>query len=143
MIKQKPLIEGLFTWPSNEPRLIGSRHRTTGEIRFPAIHRAIPDKDSEEILLERRGKLWTWTIQAFPPKSPPYIREQSMDDFVPFGVGYVELPGQIIVQGLLTVNEPANLRIGMEMELTVVPFHTEPDGTEILMYAFRPTGAKQ
>ena len=30
------------------------------------------------------------------------------------------------------------LRIGMPMELTVVPFTTDEDGTEVLTFAFRP-----
>ena len=42
----------------------------------------------EEILLSRRGELWTWTIQGFLPPSP-YTGDR--EHFVPFGVGYVEL----------------------------------------------------
>ena len=46
----------------------------------------------EETLLARRGTLWAWTTQSFPPP-PPYAGPTGAD-FVPFGVGYVELPGR-------------------------------------------------
>ena len=52
--------------------------------------------------------LWTWTLQTFPPPVPPYPRP--VDDFVPFGVGYIELPEGLRVQGRLTVNDPAKPR---------------------------------
>ena len=41
----------------------------------------------------RRGRLWAWTTQDFPPPSPPYAGPTG-EDFVPFGVGYVELPAR-------------------------------------------------
>ena len=37
--------------------------------------------------------------------------------FVPFGVGYVELPGEVKVETRLTESDPAALTHGMEMEL--------------------------
>ena len=46
-----------------------------------------------EHLLARRGRLWAWTTQEFPPPSPPYAGPSGRD-FVPFGVGYVELPAR-------------------------------------------------
>jgi hypothetical protein len=35
------------------------------------------------------GPLWTYTVQSFPPKSPPYTGA-----FEPYGVGYVERAGE-------------------------------------------------
>ena len=70
----------------------------------------------EEQLLARRGRLWAWTTQAFPPPSPPYAGPAGKD-FVPFGVGYVELPGEVKVETRLTEADPDVLRTGMEMEL--------------------------
>ena len=29
--------------------------------------------EQEDVALARRGTLWTWTVQAFPPKAPPYL----------------------------------------------------------------------
>jgi uncharacterized OB-fold protein len=83
--------------------------------------------------LARRGTLWTWTIQCFPPKSPPYAG--SPDEFEPFGVGYVELPGELRVEARLTEADPERLRIGMPMELVLLP---APGRHGALTYAFRP-----
>jgi uncharacterized OB-fold protein len=91
----------------------------------------------EEQLLERRGRLWAWTTQDFPPPGPPYSGPSGAE-FVPFGVGYVELPGQVKVETRLTVADPDTLEIGMEMELAVVPFRTDDDGNEVVTFAFRP-----
>jgi uncharacterized OB-fold protein len=132
-----PIAEGLFTWPAAEPQLIGSACTNCGVITFPA-QASCPKCTGEDVearLLSRRGVLWTWTIQGFRPKSPPYT---GADPFVPYGVGYVELPGEVRVETRLTTNDPDELRIGREMELTIVPFRTEPDGTEVVTFAFRP-----
>ena len=59
----------------------------------------------EEHLLPRRGRLWAWTTQDFPPPSPPYAGPTG-DDFVPFGVGYVELAGEVKVETRLTEADP-------------------------------------
>jgi len=88
-----------------------------------------------EILLSRRGELWTWTIQRFPPP-PPYEGER--DGFVPFGVGYVELPEGVRVEARLTESNPERLEIGMPMELVVEKFRVDAQGDERMTFAFRP-----
>jgi uncharacterized OB-fold protein len=88
-----------------------------------------------EHLLSRHGRLWAWTTQEFPPPSPPYVGPTG-DAFVPFGVGYVELAGEVKVETRLTETE--GLRIGMGMELVLVPFRTDDDGNEVVTFAFRP-----
>ena len=57
---------------------------------------------------------------------------------MPFGVGYVELPGEVKVEARLTESDPDALEPGMEMELVVVPFRTDDDGNEVVTFAFRP-----
>ena len=91
----------------------------------------------EEELLPRRGRLWAWTTQEFPPPSPPYSGPTG-DAFVPFGVGYVELPDEVKVEARLTERNPGALVDGMEMELVIVPFRTDDEGNEIVTFAFRP-----
>jgi uncharacterized OB-fold protein len=136
-----PVAEGLFTWPADEPQLIGSRCHACGIITFPTQDSCprCASTDMDEHLLARRGRLWAWTTQDFPPPGPPYSGPAGRD-FVPFGVGYVELPGEVKVETRLTVADPEALEIGMEMELTVVPFRTDDDGNEIVSFAFRPVG---
>jgi uncharacterized protein len=138
--EQVPVAEGVFTWPSDEPQLIGSFFPESGVTVFPAAA-SCPKTSSrvvEQVLLPRRGTLWSWTIQGFPPKNPPYIGTESPKDFVPYGVGYIQLADQVIVESRLTVNDPALLQIGMEMELVVIPFAVDAQGRQVLTYAFAP-----
>ena len=77
-------------------------------------------------------------MQHFPPPSPPYIGPADRESFVPFGVGYVELPEGIRVEGRLTVNDPAELEIGREMELVIENFVDAAEGSERVTFAFQP-----
>jgi uncharacterized OB-fold protein len=133
--------EGLFTWPDENPRLLGSRCRDCETRVFPSQGSCprCTGTDVEVVPLERRGTLWSWTIQGFPPKTPPYRGPADPSGFQPFGVGYVELPGQVRVEARLTVADPDQLRIGMEMELAIVPFAVDGEGRELLTFAFRPS----
>lgn len=132
-----PVAEGVFTWPSDEPRLIGGRCPACAIVTFP-VQDSCPRcaaTGMQQHLLPRRGRLWAWTTQEFPPPSPPYAGAAD-DAFVPFGVGYVELAGEVKVETRLT--RPDRLAIGMDMELVVVPFRTDADGNEVVTFAFRP-----
>jgi uncharacterized OB-fold protein len=93
--------------------------------------------DVAEVPLSRRGTLWTWTRQRFPPKNPPYAGTESPQEFRGYGVGYIELP-EGRVESRLAVGVDEELRIGMPMELTVVPFAVDEAGDELMTYAFRP-----
>ena len=124
-----PIAVGLWT-DEAQPRLIGGQHRISGEIVFP-----MPLGDAaahfEPVPLARRGTLWSWTVQSFRPKSPPYAGPEL---FTPFALGYVELPGEVIVETQLTQTD--GLTIGMAMELTIEPF-----GETRSTFAFRPAEA--
>ena len=136
---QVPVAEGIFTFPAAEPQLIGAKCRACGIVTFPAQDSCprCASTDMAEHLLARRGRLWAWTTQDFPPPAPPYSGPTGKD-FVPFGVGYVELPGEVKVETRLTSADPARLTSGMEMELVLVPFRTDADGNEVVTFAFRP-----
>ena len=118
----RPVTEGLFVEAGGEARLIGSECERCGVITFPRQGSCprCTSTDVRERLLRRRGTLWSWTIQCFPPKSPPYAVTDP-EEFEPYGVGYVELPDEVRVEARLTVADPDALRIGMPMELTLVP----------------------
>jgi len=62
------------------------------------------------IELSTVGRLWTWTLQRFAPKSPPYVPPP--DGFTPFAVGYVELPEGVRVAAVLDVDVEDGIRIG-------------------------------
>jgi uncharacterized protein len=132
-----PVADGVFTWPADSPQLIGSRCTACGIVTFP-VQDSCPrcaSTDMAKQLLSRRGRLWAWTTQEFPPPSPPYAGPTG-DDFVPYGVGYVELGDEVRVETRLTRMD--GLRIGMEMELVLVPFRADRDGNEVMTFAFRP-----
>jgi len=139
--KQRPIQEGLFTFPEAPPRLVASRCKRCSELTFPSQDAcpACTATGCEEVLLGGRGTLWTWTIQRFSPPLP-YLGERDPERFVPFGVGYVELPEGIRVEGRLSESDAERLAIGMEMELVLERFAEDEDGTEVVTFAFRPAG---
>lgn len=123
------------------PRLIGSSCAGCGAVTFPA-QASCPrctGTDTAEHLLRSTGPLWSFTVQGFAPKSP-YLAADGPP--APFGVGYVDL-GEVIVESRLVACSPDELRIGMAMELVVVPFHTSESGEQQLTYAFAPGSEQQ
>lgn len=139
---RRPIQDGLFTWPSESPQLIASRCTACGELTFPRQDScpACTSRQVEERLLSTRGTLWTFTVQHFPPPSPPYVGPADPATFVPLGVGYVELPEGIRVEGHLTENDVTKLAIGMPMQLVIEPFATDEDGGTLMKFAFSPVG---
>src|SRR2546430_2814226 len=114
MMAQVPVTDGVFTFPAAQPQLIGSRCSSCAIVTFP-VQDSCPRCASTEMaehLLARRGRLWAWTTQDFPPPAPPYGGAAGKA-FVPFGVGYVEL-GDVKVEARLTESDPGALRTGME-----------------------------
>src|SRR5215813_11607810 len=96
-----PVAEGIFTWPSDEPRLIGSRCAACGIVTFPAQGSCprCAATDMGEHLLARRGRLWAWTTQDFPPPAPPgsstYPTANGTND-LPVGPEYGGADGQVV-----------------------------------------------
>lgn len=132
---ERPIADGLYS-DGPQPHLVGGRHHISGQIVFPmpsggeaAFYDSVP--------LARRGTLWSWTVQHFRPKSPPYAGPAS---FEPYAVGYVELPGEVIVESRLVDIPFDTIRSGMQMELVIVPFTTDADGATVTTFAFRPVG---
>jgi uncharacterized protein len=136
-----PFAAEVFTWPADHPQLIAGRCEPCQAITFPR-QGSCPRCGSLEVeahLLPDRGTLWTFTTQEFLPKEP-YAGGETQETFQPYGVGLVQLGDEVRVEGRLTEADPAKLQIGMEMKLVTVPFRTDPDGTEVLTFAFAPVG---
>ncbi|MEZ5743035.1 MAG: OB-fold domain-containing protein [Sphingomonadaceae bacterium] len=126
------IADGLYT-QEDQPRLVGGRHRETGRIVFPCPE----GKDYEPYPLQREGTLWSWTIQRYRPKSPPYAGPEA---FEPWPLAYVELPGETIVETRLTNVAFDAITIGMPVELTFIPLDPAAD-ERVLIHAFQPKGA--
>jgi hypothetical protein len=105
-------MTGLWSEGAN-PALIGGRDPATGRIVFPCADGFDP------VELQRRGTIWSWTVQRFPPKSPPY---KGPEPFAPFALGYVELPGQVIVESRFDGIPFDALKVGLPVALRIVPF---------------------
>jgi uncharacterized OB-fold protein len=67
------------------------------------------------VVLSGTGTLWTWTVQRFAPKSPPYAVPEG--GFAPFPVGYVELPEGVRVLAVLDGLCPEDAAIGMRLTI--------------------------
>ena len=136
---QQAFADDVFTWPADEPQLIGGRCAECETVTFPVQPSCARCGATavEQHLLPRRGTLWTFTTQEFLPKEP-YASGETMETFRPYGVGMVQLADEVRVEGRLTEGDASKLRIGMDVELVIIPFRTDPDGTEIMTYAFQP-----
>lgn len=125
----EPIAENLWTNEA-EPALLGGR-LANGKIVFP-----YPSGDAAEGVepyrLSRKGTLWSWTRQDFQPKEP----FEGPEPFQPYLIGYVELPGEVIVETRIVEAKLEDLKLGMAMEFVVAPF----DATRAT-YAFRPEKA--
>ena len=140
--RQIPVAEGLFTWPSDEPRLIGAQCADCGLVSFPAgsACQRCGGTDATDKLLSDRGTLWTFTTQDFRPPSPPYDGADTAATFQSYALGYVELSGEVMVEARLTEPDPARLAIGQPMRLAIVPYSVSADGTQVITFAFAPAG---
>jgi len=139
--KQIPIVEGVFTWPSDDPSLIGSRCEACGEHFFPKVKLCQnPDcsnkSDVKEVLLSKSGKLWSYTLQHYAPP-PPYRGP------VPLIIGLMELPENLKVMGQLTGCREEDLKIGMDMELVIEKLFEDEEGKEVVTWKFRPAQASK
>ena len=129
----------LLRLDGGRPSLIGSRCADCGEVYFPSAAsctRCLGTRLAPHSL-GSAGVLWSWTVQGFLPK-PPYNSGETADSFRPYGVGYVEMASGIKVESRLTLADPASLRIGMPMALTIVPYGLSENGEQVTTFAFEP-----
>jgi uncharacterized OB-fold protein len=135
---QKAIDPTISTWPDESPQLVGSKCGACAATVFPRQSHCprCSAAEMDDELLPRRGTVVAWTTQGFPPGAP--YAGPTGKDFVPFGVGLVQLGDVIRVEGRLTENDPAKLQFGMDVELTFIPFTTDAEGNEIVTFAFQP-----
>ncbi len=124
----RPIADGLFT-DDVPPRLLGGIDRMTGRIVFPCP----AGERFAAHPLGRHGTVWSFTIQRFRPKSPPYAEPQA---FEPFAVAYVELP-EVIVEARLTNVALAAIHIGLPVSLTQIVLNPKA-ADPVLIPAFEP-----
>jgi uncharacterized OB-fold protein len=132
----EPVASGVFVAGEDGPRLIAGRRKADGEVRFPMP--AGPEAALyDQVEVAGPGRLWSFTVQRFRPKTPPYIGDDDDHSFRPFAVGYVEFPGQVIIEGRIVIDDFARLKIGQAMDIVTSSFPTSSRGT-VKTYAFAP-----
>src|SRR5438132_1291414 len=91
---------------SEEPRLIGSVCAQCGTVTFPRQRSCsrctFEDVQARELAI--CGELWSWTIQCFAPKASLYL-PGGVEEFEFYGVGYIELAGEVRVEARLTESD--------------------------------------
>jgi uncharacterized OB-fold protein len=137
-----PAIEGWFTLDERAPALVGSRCRACGTTSFPKAtgcrNPACGGGDLEAVPLSRRGRLWSYTDNRYPPP-PPFV---ASDPFEPYAVAAVELEAEkMVVLGQVVRGVGTDrLEAGMEMELVLETLFEE-DGADVVVWKWRPVHA--
>jgi len=136
-----PIEPGFFTIPDDpaeQPRLLGCRCRDCGEHLFPrrVVCAACLSENLDETLLGPRGMLYTWTYVHVP------FFGSRRADVGGYGVGQIDLPEGPRVQAVLS-GGPDDFHIGMEMELELESLRQREDGSDVVIFRFRPLGAEE
>ena len=131
------ISENVVTLENGSPVLFGGKSKETGKVVFPYPEGAERNR-YDKVTLKSVGELWSYTVQRFPPKNPPYLGPTKPGEFQPFAVGYVALEGEVIVETRIATSDLSTLKVGQAMQLTTLPFADDEDGTPLHTYAFEP-----
>jgi len=145
LVRQRiPAVEGWFTLDAARPALLGTRCKACGTIFFPreesfCRNPACSSTEFEELELSRRGRLWSYTNNAYPPPAP-YVSPS--DPYEPFAIAAVELEREkMVVLGQVVAGVSVeDLEVGMEMEL-VLDRLSEDESHEYVVWKWRPAEA--
>lgn len=141
-IEEIPVAQGLFRWENGQADLIASRCNGCGAHYFPkglsCRNPNCREKFVEEVLLSRRGTLYSFAVQSYRP--PALFR---IENWAPYAIGLVELPEGLRVMGMLTGCGLEDISIGMEVELTAESLYCDDQGRDVLTYKFKPIGNKR
>lgn len=137
----QPAIDGWFAADdSGRAHLIGAKCPDCATYVFPPRANNCPNPGCDSDVLEpvelsRRGKVWSYTENRYPPPAP----YPAPDPFEPFAIAAVELAdeGLIVLGKVVEGTLAADLKVGMEMELTTMPLYTDDEGVERTVYAWR------
>lgn len=125
-----PAVEGLFTIDGGEARLIGGRVPGTDSYFFPrhlgGADPRVGPVEPEEVLLSRRGRVWSYTTSHYPPP-PPFV--VNAEPYEPITIAAVELEAEkMVVLGQCVAGvTPEDLEVGTEMELVADTLYSDDD----------------
>lgn len=124
-----PVKEGTFLENPEGGVLIANKCKSCGQVFFPKAVFCLTclGEEMEEVKLDRKGKLYTYTIGHLP----------SMHFEPPYAIGYVDMPEGVRVFAPLVMMEDKPFKIDMDMEVVIGTLWQEGDN-EIIGYRFKP-----
>ena len=129
MVDVVPVREGIFAEDAEGVKLLGNKCKSCGQLFFPKAKFCSTcfNKDMEEVVLSRRGKLYSYTIGHMPSThfQPPYA------------IGFVDMPEGIRVFAPLKMTEGRPFKVGMDMEVVIEDLWREDD-KQVIGYKFKP-----
>ena len=124
-----PVREGIFVENAEGGKLLGNKCKSCGQLFFPKAKFCLTcfNKDMEEVVLSRRGKLYSYTIGYMPSThfQPPYA------------IGFVDMPEGIRIFAPLKMVEDRPFKVGMDMEVVIEELWQEND-KQVIGYKFKP-----
>ena len=134
-------VDGWWSFDSSDtPHLVGARCPQCATYVFPPRENNCPNPACtadalDSVALSRRGTLWSYTENRYQPP-PPYPQQ---DAFQPFAVAAVQLAdeGIIVLGKVVDGTLAADLKVGIEMELTTMPLYVGDDGVTREVYAWK------
>ena len=135
--EKKPALEDLFEISEDGAQLMSAKCNSCGTYFFPSSHHqhrpGCSREGVEDVLLSKKGKLATYTIQHY--MCPPPFK--TMGDITPYGLGVVEFPEGISVAGLIVDSDLDALKIGLDMETTTYTLYHDEEGNDVVTWAFK------
>jgi len=119
--------------PDGSGNLLGSRCRSCGAHFFP-IREACAgclSTDLETVKFSTEGTLYTYSV----------VRQSTPAFEVPYVLGYVDFPEGVRIMGQIGGCAIEDIKIGMQMVLSIEPFGQDEDGNALTGYRFRPAEA--
>lgn len=113
-----------------QPHLIAGRCKSCGKYTFPRYY-ACPfcfSDDLENSPLSPTGILHSFTI----------VRRSFPDYPVPYALGLVDFPEGVRVMAQIESSNHEELRLDMDMGITIGPIRKSKDGKDVLSYKFIP-----
>lgn len=137
-----PAVDGWWSFDeSGSAHLVGSKCPQCGTYVFPPRAGNCPNPacaadELEPVALSRRGTLWSYTENRYQPPAP----YPQVESFKPFAVAAVQLAdeGIIVLGKVIEGTLAADLKVGMEMELTTMPLYSGDDDVTRVVYAWKP-----
>ena len=130
-------LPDLFAWTDDGVQLMSAKCGSCGTYFFPASHQqhrpGCSREGVQDVLLGKRGKLATYTVQHYMCP-PPFHTEE---DITPYGIAMVEFPEGISVAGIVVDTDLDALRTGTEMETTSFALYKNDEGQNVCTWAFR------